>query len=250
LRTCTLSWNPLYYNQNYNASYTFQLSCSDVFRGDSTLYISLPSAFAAGNPLGSYPCSSYESTTLVNPICTLSNIGGVLTLSTNIDASSQSSLSLLIKLVNPINNTYSANAYVTSKGTQYASSGNSSLTILSNTYVVGAKLTSVYLMNSPKEAGLLSTYIFKISPISTFNPSNLGITFPDNFFIDANQLTIGLTTTSLSNFFDILNYNNIQVLINNASAVGGVTLKSYPTFSVSKNSIIYLTNISSSLNSS
>ena len=123
LRTCTLSWTPQYSNQNFNASYVFQLSCSDVFRGDSTLYIKLPQAYSTTNPLGAIACSSYESTTLVNPTCELSYINNVFTLSTSIDASSQSALSILINLVNPINNTYKASAYVTSKGTQYASSG-------------------------------------------------------------------------------------------------------------------------------
>lgn len=137
LRTCTLSWTPQYYNQNFNASYVFQLSCSDVFRSDSILYIALPQAYSTTNAQGTFPCSSYESTTLVNPTCQISNINGVYTLYTNIDASSQSSLSLIINLVNPINNTYSANAYVTSKGTQYASSTNNSITILSNSYALG-----------------------------------------------------------------------------------------------------------------
>lgn len=65
LRTCTLSWTPQYSNQNFNASYVFQLSCSDVFRGDSILYIQLPQAFSTTNSLGSMSCASYESTTLV-----------------------------------------------------------------------------------------------------------------------------------------------------------------------------------------
>ncbi len=128
LRTCTLSWTPQYYNQNFNTTYVFQLSCSDVFRGDSTLYISLPSAFSANNRIGSYPCSSYDSTALASPTCNLQMINNVLTLTTDIDTSTTSSLSVILNLVNPINNTYFANAYVTSKGTQYASSGNSSLT--------------------------------------------------------------------------------------------------------------------------
>lgn len=59
LRTCTLSWTPQFYNQNFNTTYVFQLSCSDVFRGDSVLYINLPTAFSSTNPLGTYYCSSY-----------------------------------------------------------------------------------------------------------------------------------------------------------------------------------------------
>ena len=112
----------------------FQLSCSDVFRGDSTLYIRLPSAYSTTNAVGNLSCSSYESTTLIQPTCTLGYVDNVFTLYTSIDASSQSSLSLLVNLVNPINNTYAASAYVTSKGTQYASASNSSITILNNAY--------------------------------------------------------------------------------------------------------------------
>ena len=40
-------------------------------------------------------------------------------------------------------------------------------------------------MNSPKEAGLMATYIFKLSPISSFTPENMAITFPDNFYVGA-----------------------------------------------------------------
>lgn len=42
VRICTLSWSASYVNQNFNASYTFVLSCNDLFRGDSILYIKLP----------------------------------------------------------------------------------------------------------------------------------------------------------------------------------------------------------------
>ena len=149
LRTCTLSWNPQYYNQKFNTTYAFQLSCSDVFRGDSTLYIALPAAYSASNPIGALSCSSYESTTLVAPTCTLANLNGVYTLYTAINASSQSSLSIIVNLVNPINNTYSASAYVTSKGTQYASSTNSSITILANSYATASQ-SNVQLLNTPK----------------------------------------------------------------------------------------------------
>ena len=149
LRTCTLGWTPQYSNKGFNASYTFQLSCSDVFRGDSTLYISLPQAYSTTNPVGTIPCTSFESTTLVVPTCTLSYINNIFTLSTSIDASTQSSLSLIVNLVNPINNTYAASAYVTSKGTQYASSVNSSISILHNSYLT-AQSKNVRLLNTPK----------------------------------------------------------------------------------------------------
>lgn len=248
LRTCTLSWTPNYYNQKFNASYAFQLSCSDVFRGDSTLYITLPQAFSTTNPLGTYPCSSYESTTLVQPVCTLSNINNVFTLSTSIDASSQSSLSLLINLVNPFNNTYYASAYVTSKGTQYASASNSSITILSNSYM-SAKKQDVELLNTPKEAGLSSTYIFKVSPVSGFTPSNMGITFPTNFYLDSTKLTVAIVNTQISNFFSYLTYNNIQALISNSSSIAGVWIGSYPSFTVSQPTL-FMSNITKQVSSS
>jgi hypothetical protein len=248
LRTCTLSWTPQYYNQLFNATYVFRLSCSDVFRGDSTLYIKLPQAFETTNAQGSLACSSYESTTLVNPTCTLSYINGFFTLSTAIDASSLSALSIIVQLKNPTNNTYAASAYVTSKGTQYASSGNTSITILANSYKL-ANSKDVELKNTPKEAGLSSTYIFKISPVSGFSPSNLGITFPSNFYLDSSKLTIAIANTPDANFFSHLTYNNIQALISNASAVDGTSINSYPTFSATTDSI-YLSNITQQVSAS
>lgn len=105
-------------------------------------------------------------------------------LSTKLQATSQTSLTLLINLVNPTNNTYNSSAFVQSKGITYAQAQISYLTILSTSYT-SANSTSAFLMNSPKEAGLLATYIFKISPITTYTPNNLGITFPNNFVISS-----------------------------------------------------------------
>ena len=86
-------------------------------------------------------------------------------------------------------------------------------------------------MNSPKEAGLMATYIFKIAPVSTFDANNLGVTFPDNFFVSEDELTVGVTTSKKSNLFNSLTYDNVQKIINNVSSVDGVSLKAYPTFS-------------------
>lgn len=154
----------------------------------------------------------------------------------------------MVNLVNPINNTYAASAYVTSKGTQYASAGNSSLTILNNAYS-RANIKNVELLNTPREAGLSSTYIFKISPVSGFTPSNLGITFPDTFNLDASQLTIAIVNTKLSNYFSHMSYNNVQALISNSSAVANTRISSYPKFTVSGTSA-YLTNITGQVSSS
>lgn len=165
----------------------------------------------------------------------------MFTLSTSIDASTLSALSVIVNLVNPINNTYAASAYVTSKGTQYASSGNSSITILQDSYQ-SAQIKNVRLMNTPKEAGLSSTYIFQISPVTGFTPTNLGITFPSNFFLDSTELTIAIANTKLHNFFAYLDYNNIQALVSNSSAVQGIRVSSYPTFTATQYSVS-LTNI-------
>lgn len=87
-------------------------------------------------------------------------------------------------------------------------------------------------MNSPKEAGLMATYIFKISPMTTFSPNNLGIGFPSNFYIKSEEITAGLTSTNNSNLFASLNYNNVQKIISNLSKVDDVSLKAYPSFKV------------------
>jgi hypothetical protein len=96
---------------------------------------------------------------------------------------------------------------------------------------------------------LSSTYIFKISPVSGFTPSNLGITFPSNFYLDSTKLTIAVANTKLSNFFSYLTYNNIQALMANSSAVANTRVNSYPTFTVSGSSA-YLTNITNQVSTS
>jgi len=104
----------------FNATYAFFVSCSDLFRGNSIVYIKLPSEFSTKNKEGDKICTSYESTTLLNNLCTLKYINGSLMLYTNLDATSQTSFSIITNLVNPMNNTYKALAYVTSKGVNYA----------------------------------------------------------------------------------------------------------------------------------
>lgn len=96
----------------------------------------------------------------------------------------------------------------------------------------------------------MSTYIFKIAPIpkSSFTPSNLGISFPSNFFLSSSSVTVSIANTATNNFFSQLSYNNIQALVNNASSVGGVYISSYPTFTVVGNSI-YLSTITGQVSS-
>jgi hypothetical protein len=93
----------------------------------------------------------------------------------------------------------------------------------------------------------MSTYVFKISPISTFSPSNLGISFPSNFYIDSTQISVSIFLNAQNNIFSLLTYNNIQSLINNASTLAGTSVSSYPAFSVIGTSV-YLTNITGQVN--
>ena len=57
---------------------------------------------------------------------------------------------------------------------------------------------------------------------------------------------IGITTSEKSNLFNSLTYDNVQIIINNVSAVDGISLKTYPTSQVDGNTV-FLTNISSTL---
>ncbi len=61
-------------------------------------------------------------------------------------------------------------------------------------------------------------------------------------------MSIGLCVSQVSNLFLKLTYDNIQKLINNISAVAGVSLKFYPTFEVVGNTI-FAKNITNQLSS-
>lgn len=80
VRTCTLSWSASYVNKGFNASYSFVMGCNDLFRGESILYISLPSDFSTKNKQGDIYCTSAESTTLVADVCHLAYINGTFML--------------------------------------------------------------------------------------------------------------------------------------------------------------------------
>jgi hypothetical protein len=56
-----------------------------------------------------------------------------------------------------------------SRGVKYAETNEDGLTILSNSYLT-ASFSDVFLLNNPKEGGLMSTYIFMATPIKTFDP--------------------------------------------------------------------------------
>ncbi len=119
----------------FNATYEFYVSCADQFRANSIAYIKLPSEFSTRNREGVQSCTSYESTTLVENLCTLKYINGSLVLFANLDATSQTSFSIITSFVNPINNTYRASAFVMSRGVKYAETNEDGLTILSNSYL-------------------------------------------------------------------------------------------------------------------
>lgn len=182
IRECTLEWQPDFSNMYYNATYAFYVSCSDQFRGNSIAYIKLPSEFSTRNKEGDKICTSYESTTLLNNTCTLKYVNGSLVLYAYLDATSQTSFSIITNFVNPINNTYKASAFVISRGVKYAMTNEESITILSNSYAT-ANTSDVFLLNNPKEGGLMSTYIFKITPIKSFSPENMAISFPSSFYL-------------------------------------------------------------------
>ncbi len=93
-----------------------------------------------------------------------------------------------------------------------------------------------------------STYVFKIAPITSFTPTNLGVTFPSNFYVDGTKLKVAIANTAISNFFSFLTYNNIQALISNASAINRIWISSYPTFTTSASSL-YLNNITNQVSS-
>ncbi len=78
----------------------------------------------------------------------------------------------------------------------------------------------------------MSTYVFKIAPMSSFSPTNLGITFPSNFYIDPTKLRVSIFLNARNNIFSILNYNNIQSLINNSTSIANSYISSYPSFTV------------------
>ncbi len=74
----------------------------------------------------------------------------------------------------------------------------------------------------------MATYVFKIAPISTFTPTNLGITFPSNFYIDSTSVNVAIFNNAKNNIFSLLTYNNIQGLINNVTSIANARISSYP----------------------
>lgn len=61
-------------------------------------------------------------------------------------------------------------------------------------------------------------------------------------------MSIAIANTPINNFFSQLTYNNVQALINNVSSVQGVSISSFPSFSVTDPSV-YINNITGQLSS-
>ena len=77
-----------------------------------------------------------------------------------------------------------------------------------------------------------------------FTPANLGVTFPTNFNIDPEKVSISIALTTKNRLFKSLDYNSIQSLVSNVSEVDGVRISSYPTFTVDGQTIL-MTGIAS-----
>jgi len=173
-----------FYNTGYAATYNFLISCADVIRANSTLYISIDSSYNLSNPIGSRGCQSYETTTLVSPNCTLQFVNGSFALVIPIKSSAnQVSLTVQTLLVNPTPSTYNFSASFFSDGNFFSTTNNYTATIFNNTYTTGIS-SLAGLLNMPRGAGVEAFYVFKL-PTVTFNgtstPDTLTITFPNNF---------------------------------------------------------------------
>lgn len=79
------------------------------------------------------------------------------------------------------------------------------------------------MLNSPEQAGLLSTYVFKIPAIGKIDLANLDINFPPEFFLPEQGITVAVANSNNGFLFDHLEYQNVERLYNNET-VDGVNL--------------------------
>lgn len=169
-----------------------------------------------------------------------------------LSSSSQISLTLVVNLVNPANNTYYILATFVSQGTYYARTSPDAgyqVTIFDSGFLTG-RSTNVYLNNLPKGAGISSTYVFKISQISGMNNTDsISISFPSNFNKElGSHLDIGTVLTTNSNLFSFMSYLNVDMLLANKSNNMNVTLYSIPSFTVdSNNRVLTITGLKTML---
>lgn len=153
VRSCGFSLNVDFYNSGYNAAYNFLVSCTDVIRANSTLYIYMHNNYNVSNPMTARTCQSYESTTLVSPNCSLQFINGSYALVVPIrSAANQLSLTVQTQLVNPTPGTYTFSGQFFSDGMLFSTTNNYTAAIFNNTYKTGVP-TLAALWNEPRGAG-------------------------------------------------------------------------------------------------
>lgn len=220
IRNCGFSINLDFHNSGLNAKYNFLISCTDVIRTNSILYIYTHSNYNISNPISLRTCYSYESTTLVSPNCSLQYINGSYALVVPIKSSSnQVSLTLQTDFINPTAGIYSFSGKFFSDGMLVSTTNNYSRTIFNNTYSTGL-INQVSLNNVPRGAGTSSYYIFKVPAmnITGTSPDSLTINFPSNFINNIGE-TISATviTSTDSTLLSKLTYLNLNQITTNYS---------------------------------
>lgn len=216
IRSCGFSLNVDFHNSGLDAKYNFLISCTDVIRANSVLYVYMHGNYNISNSNAQRTCFSYESTTLISPNCTLQTVNGSLALVVPIKSSaSQVSLTLQTNFINPTPGTYNFSARFFSDGIQFSNTNIYNKTIYNNTYSTGM-INQVSLINLPRGAGTSAYYIFRIPAMNIpgTSPDSLTIDFPTNFIdtlggsISATVVTS--TDATLLSKFTYLNLNQIS----------------------------------------
>lgn len=161
IRKCGFSVILDFHNTGYLASYNFLISCTDVIRVNSVLYIYLHSNYNLTNTMNK-TCTSYESTTLVSPSCTLVYVNGTYALRVPIrSAANQISLTVQTMFVNPIAGVYSFSCKFFSDNILFSTTDTYNLSIFKDAYTVGNG-SQVALLNLPRSAGTEAFYVFRL----------------------------------------------------------------------------------------
>lgn len=152
VRKCGFSVSLDFHNTNYLASYNFMISCTDVIRVNSILYIYLHTNYNISNAMNKI-CTSYEATTLVSPNCTLLFINGTYALRVPIrSAANQISLTVQTMFVNPVAGVYGFSCKFFSDDILFSTTDTYNLSIYNNSYTV-SNGSQVALLNLPRSAG-------------------------------------------------------------------------------------------------
>ena len=229
IRNCGFSLNVDFYNAGYPANYNFLISCTDVIRANSTLYIFLNSNYNVSNPVAARTCQSHESTTLVSPNCTLQFINGSYALVLPVKSSAnQLSVTVQTQFVNPTPGTYAFSAKFFSDGILFSTTNNYTTAIFNNTFTTGiASLAGLW--NVPRGAGTEAFYVFKLPSVTLAGsaaPDTLTIYFPSNFI---NKLGDGLKATAITStdatLFSKLTYLILDQITSNATNSLGLNPK-------------------------